>query len=112
MSRFHCRISRRRWRFSSSGLIATRAIQNWLETSYLPHTELDRGLRNSIRTIFGYVGMIIATMAALSQLGFSLEKLTIVAGALSVGIGFGLRSIVENFVSGVDPSLGTPDPGR
>ena len=83
------------------GSIATRAIQNWLETSYLPHTELDRGLRNSIRTIFGYVGMIIATMAALSQLGFSLEKLTIVAGALSVGIGFGLRSIVENFVSGL-----------
>jgi potassium-dependent mechanosensitive channel len=83
------------------GSIATRAIQNWLETTYLPHTGLDRGLRNSIRTIFGYIGMIIATMAALSQLGFSLEKLTIVAGALSVGIGFGLRSIVENFVSGL-----------
>ena len=84
-----------------AGFVATRAVQNWLDTHYLPHTGLDIGLSNSIRTIFGYVGVVIAGMVALSQLGFSLEKLTIVAGALSVGIGFGLKSIVENFVSGL-----------
>jgi potassium efflux system protein len=84
-----------------AGFIATRAVQNWLDTNYLPHTGLDLGLRNSIRTIFGYVGIVIAGMVALGQLGLSLEKLTIVAGALSVGIGFGLKSIVENFVSGL-----------
>ncbi|KAF0228009.1 MAG: mechanosensitive ion channel [Beijerinckiaceae bacterium] len=83
------------------GVVATRAIQNWLDTNYLPHTGLDLGLRNSIRTIFGYVGVIIAAMVALAHLGVSLEKLTLVAGALSVGIGFGLKSIVENFVSGL-----------
>lgn len=83
------------------GFAATRAIQNWLETRYLPHTGLDIGLRNSIKTIFGYLGTLLAAMFALSQLGFSLEKLTIVAGALSVGIGFGLQSIANNFVSGL-----------
>lgn len=83
------------------GFFITRAIQNWLETRYLPRTSLDIGLQNSIRTIFGYIGTIIAAMAALAQLGLSLEKLAIVAGALSVGIGFGLKSIVENFVSGL-----------
>ena len=83
------------------GVLITRAIQNWLDTSYLPHTGLDLGLRNSIRTIFGYVGIVIAAMVALAQLGVSVEKLTLVAGALSVGIGFGLKSIVENFVSGL-----------
>jgi potassium-dependent mechanosensitive channel len=83
------------------GFLITRAIQNWLETRYLPHTGLDVGLRNSIRTIFGYIGTIISAMIALGQLGLSLEKLTIVAGALSVGIGFGLQSIVNNFVSGL-----------
>ena len=85
----------------AAGFAATRAVQNWLDTNYLPHTGLDLGLRNSIRTIFGYIGIIIAGMVALAQLGLSLEKLTIVAGALSVGIGFGLKSIVENFVSGL-----------
>lgn len=83
------------------GVLVTRAIQGWLDTHYLPHTGLDVGLRNSIRTIFGYVGIITAAMVALAQLGLSLEKLTIVAGALSVGIGFGLQSIVNNFVSGL-----------
>lgn len=83
------------------GFAVTRAIQNWLDTHYLPRTSLDPGLRNSIRTIFGYIGVTLAAILALGQLGISLDKLTIVAGALSVGIGFGLRSIVENFVSGL-----------
>jgi potassium-dependent mechanosensitive channel len=83
------------------GFTATRAVQSWLDTKYLPHTGLDLGLRNSIKTILGYIGIIITTGIALSQLGFSLDKLTLVAGALSVGIGFGLQSIVQNFVSGL-----------
>jgi small-conductance mechanosensitive channel len=83
------------------GYFITRAIQNWLDTRYLPQTTLDPGLRNSIRTIFGYIGIMVAAGFALSQLGLSLDKITIVAGALSVGIGFGLQSIVSNFVSGL-----------
>lgn len=83
------------------GIVATRAIQRWLENTYLPATDLDAGLRNSISTIAGYVGFLLALALAFSFLGLSLEKLTIVAGALSVGIGFGLQSIVNNFVSGL-----------
>ena len=83
------------------GYFVTRTIQNWLDTHYLPRTTLDPGLQNSIRTILGYIGIVITAMVALSHLGLSLEKLTIVAGALSVGIGFGLKSIVENFISGL-----------
>jgi len=83
------------------GLFLTRSIQRWLEMRYLPHTGLDIGLRNSIRTIFGYIGVTVATALAISQAGLSLDKITIVAGALSVGIGFGLQSIVNNFVSGL-----------
>lgn len=83
------------------GIVITRAVQRWLEHTYLPATDLDAGLRNSISTIFGYGGFLIALALAFSYLGLSLEKLTIVAGALSVGIGFGLQSIVNNFVSGL-----------
>ncbi len=83
------------------GVIVTRAIQRWLDQTYLPATDLDAGLRNSISTVAGYVGFLLSLALAFSYLGLSLEKITIVAGALSVGIGFGLQSIVNNFVSGL-----------
>ncbi len=83
------------------GVAITRGIQRWLENTYLPATDLDAGLRNSISTVSGYCGFLLALAIAFSYLGLSLEKLTIVAGALSVGIGFGLQSIVNNFVSGL-----------
>jgi small-conductance mechanosensitive channel len=85
----------------AAGFTATRVIQRWLDNTFLPATELDAGLRNSIRTAAGYVGIITAGVIAFTYLGLSLERLTIVAGALSVGIGFGLQSIVNNFISGL-----------
>jgi potassium-dependent mechanosensitive channel len=83
------------------GFAATRVVQRWLDTTFLPATELDAGLRNSIRTAFGYLGIFIASAISFSYLGLSLDRIAIVAGALSVGIGFGLQSIVNNFVSGL-----------
>jgi small-conductance mechanosensitive channel len=83
------------------GFGVTRVIQGWLDATFLPATDLDAGLRNSIRTAFGYLGFFIAAALALSYLGLSLDRIAIVAGALSVGIGFGLQSIVNNFVSGL-----------
>ncbi len=85
----------------AAGFTVTRIIQRWLDNTFLPATDLDAGLRNSIRTAAGYVGIITAGVIAFTYLGLSLERLTIVAGALSVGIGFGLQSIVNNFISGL-----------
>ena len=82
-------------------IVATRIVQRWLTKSFLPTTELDDGLQNSIATAAGYVGFFAAAAMSLSYVGLSLEKIAIVAGALSVGIGFGLQSIVNNFVSGL-----------
>ncbi len=87
--------------FFALGLTATRAGQRWLEGKFLPTTHLDTGLRNSITTAAGYVGYAAAVALAVSALGLSLERLTLVASALSVGIGFGLQSVVSNFVSGL-----------
>jgi small-conductance mechanosensitive channel len=85
----------------AAGFTITRIIQRWLDNTFLPATDLDAGLRNSIRTAAGYVGIIVTGVVAFTYLGLSLERLTIVAGALSVGIGFGLQSIVNNFISGL-----------
>ncbi|MFL5189627.1 MAG: DUF3772 domain-containing protein [Microvirga sp.] len=85
----------------AAGFAVTRLIQRWLNNTFLPATDLDAGLRNSISTAAGYVGIITAGVIAFTYLGLSLERVTIVAGALSVGIGFGLQSIVNNFISGL-----------
>jgi potassium-dependent mechanosensitive channel len=79
----------------------TRLIQDWLGSRLLPQTRLDAGARNSVRTIFGYVGLIVAAMLAGAQIGVDVQKLALIAGGLSVGIGFGLQTIANNFVSGL-----------
>jgi potassium efflux system protein len=83
------------------GVLITRGIQGWLASKLLPRTRLDAGVRNSIKTLFGYVGFVVALVVGSAQLGFSLQNLAIVAGALGVGIGFGLQTIVNNFLSGL-----------
>ncbi len=58
-------------------------------------------MRNSIRTIIGYVGLCLAALMGVSAAGFNLSNLALIAGGLSLGIGFGLQNIVQNFVSGL-----------
>ncbi|MFG1360367.1 DUF3772 domain-containing protein [Xanthobacter pseudotagetidis] len=83
------------------GLVLARGLQRWVATAILPRTGLEPSLQSSIATILGYVGVIVAIMLSVGELGINLESIAIVAGALSVGIGFGLQSIVSNFVSGL-----------
>ncbi|MEO0398952.1 MAG: DUF3772 domain-containing protein [Pseudomonadota bacterium] len=82
-------------------LALTRFIQRTGEKRFFPRTRMDIGVQNSLKTLIGYVGLVFAFIAAVSTLGFNLSNLAIIAGALSVGIGFGLQSIVNNFVSGL-----------
>ena len=82
-------------------LFLTRLLQDWLGSRLLPQTRLDAGVRNSVRTIFGYVGVIVAVLLAGAQIGLDVQKLALIAGGLSVGIGFGLQTIANNFVSGL-----------
>ena len=82
-------------------LIIARLIQRLLRERVLPQTRFDAGVRNSLSTGFGYLGIILAAALGIAALGLDLSNLAIIAGALSVGIGFGLQNIVSNFVSGL-----------
>ncbi|MEL6374678.1 MAG: DUF3772 domain-containing protein [Pseudomonadota bacterium] len=82
-------------------LVLTRLFQRWLDRSVLRKPNVDTGIANSVNTAVNYTGFIIAGLIAVSYAGFNITNLAIVAGALSVGIGFGLQSIVNNFVSGL-----------
>jgi small-conductance mechanosensitive channel len=82
-------------------IISTGWIKRQLGTNWLPKTSMDRGGREAMVTITGYTMFVIAALAALSVAGFNFSNIAIIAGALSVGIGFGLQNIVNNFVSGL-----------
>jgi small-conductance mechanosensitive channel len=82
-------------------IFVTRLIQRRLRKDLLVQPRMDPGIANSIDTSVGYAGTALAAIIAISYAGFDITNLAIVAGALSVGIGFGLQSIVNNFVSGL-----------
>jgi potassium efflux system protein len=83
------------------GGLAIRGAQRWLQTKFLPRTGLDAGLQNSISALFGYAALLAVVAFSLAALGIDLQKIALIAGALSVGIGFGLQSVVSNFVCGL-----------
>ena len=83
------------------GVALVRAFQRWLDTKYLPVTGWDAGVSNSVSTAVGYLGVIAVVLWAFAAAGLGLQRIALIASALSVGIGFGLQQIVQNFVSGL-----------
>ncbi len=82
-------------------MVAIGWIKGWINRRWLQHIVLERGAREALVTLFGYVGFIVAVIIGLSLAGVDLFGLTVVSGALALGIGFGMQEIANNFVSGL-----------
>ncbi len=83
------------------GYLLTRWFRGWLDGSVMARGRVDAGVRNSIRTAVGYAGILLAALLGVSAAGIDLSNFALVAGGLSLGIGFGLQNVVSNFVSGL-----------
>jgi len=83
------------------GILSIRRLKTWLSERLLPETNMDAGMRASLVTLVGYIGFVLLGIVVMSTLHIDLTSLTWVVSALSVGIGFGLQAIVQNFISGL-----------
>lgn len=77
------------------------AMQSFLMENVLSRGQIDTGARLSIVRLVHYALILVGFLVALSAMGFELKNITIIGGALGVGIGFGMQAIVNNFVSGL-----------
>jgi potassium-dependent mechanosensitive channel len=84
-----------------ASVLVSRLLSFALEEEVYPRSSLDIGLQNAITQVLRYALVFTGFVFALGTLGLKLQNLAIIAGALGVGIGFGLQNIVNNFVSGL-----------
>lgn len=82
-------------------LYLLRFFKSLLAKFVIGPLKIDAGLKNSIVSIIGYIGLFIIFMITASICGLKFEKLSWVLGGLSVGIGFGMQNIINNFISGI-----------
>lgn len=76
-------------------------IRSLLVNQILTRYKLDIGIRQSIGTIVRYILLVLGFMVIIQSAGIDLSSLTVLAGALGVGLGFGLQNIANNFISGL-----------
>lgn len=79
----------------------TAKLRRWLVYKVFAKSNIELGVRIAVGTIIRYVIVLIGLFIILQTLGIDLSSVTILAGALGVGIGFGLQNITNNFVSGL-----------
>lgn len=82
-------------------VVITRWIRRWIVTGLLARTKLDTGAKLAVGTIFQYLALLLGFLVILQTAGIDVTSLNVVAGALGIGIGFGLQNVVSNFVSGL-----------
>jgi small-conductance mechanosensitive channel len=81
--------------------VLSNKLRNFLVERLLGHTKLDLGARQAIGTITRYFILFIGFLIILQTVGINLTTLNVLAGAVGIGVGFGLQNIASNFISGL-----------
>jgi len=81
--------------------LLSRFIRFALEEDVYPRLPMGRGMPYAISNLLHYVILLLGFLVAVGAMGVNLDRLTILTGAFGVGVGFGLQTIVNNFVSGI-----------
>ncbi len=84
-------------------LLVVRTIKRLLRVRFLPRAGLNVGVATAVSTLIGYVLIVVGALIILPVMlpGFNLSTLSLMLGAISFGVGFGLRNIADNFMSGI-----------
>jgi small-conductance mechanosensitive channel len=80
---------------------AARRLQRWLADRVLTRTKLDASARHATGTMARYVLLLIGLMVIVQTAGIDLTTFNVLAGAIGIGVGFGLQNIVSNFIAGL-----------
>ncbi|WP_455245173.1 mechanosensitive ion channel family protein [Petrachloros mirabilis] len=81
--------------------VITAKLRTWIVTTLLSTSRVDIGVRYAVGSIIRYVVVTAGLVIILQTAGIDLSTLTVLAGALGIGIGFGLQNITNNLVSGI-----------
>ncbi|MGS5087003.1 mechanosensitive ion channel family protein [Hydrogenophaga sp. A37] len=84
------------------------AVRRWLAGRVLARFDVEEGTRHAVASMTRYVVLVLGMVLILQNLGINLGALSLVAGAVGVGVGFGLQNIVSNFISGLIIMLERP----
>lgn len=76
-------------------------LKRFLIDKVFPRYDMELGVRQALGTIIRYIILVLGLIIIVNSAGIDLSALTILAGALGVGIGFGLQNITNNFISGI-----------
>jgi len=79
----------------------TGFLKRWIDRRLAGHTHLDISTRKTIATLVRYTTLVIGFLVIMQAAGINLTTFNVVAGAVGVGVGFGLQNIVSNFISGL-----------
>ncbi|MEI6210230.1 MAG: mechanosensitive ion channel domain-containing protein [bacterium] len=77
----------------------SRQAKSLMQQRMLAHTPMDEATRQTFANVFGYVVIVLGFLVGLNVAGSSLQNLALLAGAITVGVGFGLQNVINNFVS-------------
>jgi small-conductance mechanosensitive channel len=84
-----------------ASFVMSRVLRDFLSTRVYKHLGWDIGLTNALNTLVHYVMMLLGIIIGARFVGIGASSLAVLFGILGIGIGFGLRNIAENFISGL-----------